>query len=82
MLLIIIFTELFLRDLLHYQIFILKDLSSISNFLSDITLMLENAYQALTALQFNKTSGPDNIGQRILANCAFSLTSYTIMSYL
>ena len=52
-----------------------KDLPSVSDSLSDITVTIEDVYQALTSLQPNKASGPDSIGPRILKNCAASLAT-------
>ena len=55
----------------------INDLPSIPDSLSDITITLEDVYQALTSLQPNKASGPDNItiGPRVLKNCAASLAT-------
>ena len=51
-----------------------NELPSASDLLSDITVSSDEVHQALISLQPNKASGPDNIGPRILKNCAASLT--------
>ena len=71
------FNKYFHSVFLHstYTLPDINELPSASDFLSDITVSSDEVYQALISLQPNKASGPDNIGPRILKNCAASLTS-------
>jgi len=50
-----------------------SELPSVPDSLSNISFTLDDIYQALLSLQPNKASGLDNIGPRIIKNCADSL---------
>ena len=76
------FNKYFYSDFSHSS-HTLPDISNlpfVSNSVSDITISLDEVHQALTTLLPRKTSGPHNIGPRVLKNCASSLTALLILA--